>query len=221
MGDDEESTATPRLSIGSLLEWHIATSSRAAEAVWNLCIVLAAVLVTIVSAQVFTRYVLGFVPLWGGELARYLGIWLALLLMGALVRLDRHLQVEIVYRRYSLRTRRIIRSIQLGLIIILGWLMFEWGLMYALNSGTGQQSPSMGFQMIWVYLILPISGLLLIYFASAKIAQINKDPETIDRDYEARFRVDGSSDDSSPPADQDTTSDHQKETEASEVVDRE
>lgn len=198
MDDESRSVWFASRDSAAILDWYIATSERAAEAIWNLCILIAAVLVTIVAAQVFTRYALGFVPLWGGELARYLGIWLSLLLMGALVRLDRHLQIEVVFHRFSIRTRRIIRSFQLGLIIILGWLMFEWGLVYALRSGTGQQSPSLGFEMFWAYLILPIGGVLLMYFASAKLLQINYRPQTLDEDYAARFRVED--DDSPPPA---------------------
>ena len=190
MADEAPSIVLLGQPLDPVIEWHLSTSERAAEAIWNLCILVGAVLVVIVSAQVFTRYLLGFVPLWGGELARYLGIWLALMLMGALVRVDRHLQVEIVFRRFSRRARRYIRSIQLGLIVVLGWLLVEWGLVYALRSGTGQMSPSLGIEMFWVYLVLPFSGLLLMYFASAKLIEINYDPETLDQDYQARFRFD-------------------------------
>lgn len=175
--------------VDSFLERWIEVSATLAELIWYVCIALAVVLVTIVSMQVFTRYVLGFVPLWGGELSRYIGIAMALLLMGPLVRQDRHLQVEMAFQRLSRRVRRIIRSIQLLLISYVGYLLFDWGLVYALEAGFGQESPSMDFQMFWVYLLLPIGGALLTFFSISKLIEINYYPETLDEDYEARFQV--------------------------------
>jgi TRAP-type C4-dicarboxylate transport system permease small subunit len=160
-----------------------------ATALWNLCIGIGVVLVVVIALQVFTRYALGWVPLWGGELSRYLAIWIALLLTPVFVWQDRHLQVEIIFQKLSRRGQRLVRSGQLLVILAVGFMIADWGIVYAVENGFGQTSPSMDFQMFWVYLGLPISGTLIILFTVAKLIEIHRHPETLEEDYRSRFKL--------------------------------
>jgi TRAP-type C4-dicarboxylate transport system permease small subunit len=63
-------------------------------------------------------------------------------------------------------------------------------LVYAIEQGSGFESPSMDFQMFWVYLVFPISGVLITIFAVGKILEINYYPDTLERDYRMRFKID-------------------------------
>lgn len=180
--------------VNELVDRYLSLAELVASFLWNLCIGLGVVLVAIIAMQVFTRYVLGWVPLWGGELSRYLAIWIALLLTPVFVWQDRHLQVEIVFQKLSRRTQRLVRSGQLLVILAVGFMIADWGLVYAVESGFGQQSPSMDFQLFWVYLGLPISGILIILFTAAKLIEIHRHPETLEEDYRSRFRLEEEAD---------------------------
>lgn len=180
--------------VGRAVDGYLSLADRVAGLLWNLCIAIGVVLVVVIAAQVFTRYVLGWVPLWGGELSRYLAIWIALLLTPVFVWQDRHLQVEIIFQKLSKRGQRLVRTVQLLVITLVGVLIADWGLVYAVENGFGQTSPSMEFQMFWVYLGLPVSGLLIILFTGAKLIEIHRHPETLEEDYRSRFRLEEESD---------------------------
>lgn len=189
MTDGESGDRSDGTRAQALADQYLSLSDSIATLLWNLCIGLGAVLVVIIAFQVFSRYVLGWVPLWGGELSRYLAIWIALLLTPVFVWQDRHLQVELFFRKLSRRWQLIVRQLQLVVILVVGYLIADWGLVYAINNGFGQTSPSMDFQMFWVYLILPISGTLLLILSIAKLVQIHRNPDIIEQDYRSRFLV--------------------------------
>lgn len=195
MVDSETSGRAEGDRTDHIFETYFALADRIAALLWRLCMGLAVLLVVIVAGQVFTRYLLGWVPLWGGELSRYLGIGIALLLTPVFVWQDRHLQVETLFRKLSKRARRRVRTAQLALIAVLGLVIANWGLVYAIESGFGQTSPSMDFQMYYVYVWIPISGVLILFFAVGKAIEINYEPDTLEEDYLSRFRFDEAAED--------------------------
>jgi TRAP-type C4-dicarboxylate transport system permease small subunit len=190
MTDGDSADRVDESRVQALADRFLSLADSIANLLWDLCIVLGAVLVAIIAFQVFSRYVLGWVPLWGGELSRYLAIWIALLLTPVFIWQDRHLQVEIFFRKLPRRWQPTVRKIQLVVLFVVGYLIADWGLVYAINNGVGQTSPSMDFQMFWVYLIIPISGALIMVLSVAKLLEIQRDPDTVEKDYRSRFLVD-------------------------------
>jgi len=187
MADNEAQRWYRSGRVESLFERYMSLSDTVAEALWKICVVIGVLLVGLIAGQVFTRYVLGWVPTWGTELARYMGVWIALLLTPAFIRTDKHLQVEILFRKLSTRAQRIVRTVQLFIIAAVGWIIANWGIVYAIERGFGQSSPTMDFQMFWMYLGLPVSGALIVFFAVAKMIEINLHPDTLEEDYLSRF----------------------------------
>jgi TRAP-type transport system small permease protein len=176
-------------SIERIIQLYFLATDKFASAIWNVCIAAGAILVVVITAQVITRYVFGFVPAWGGELTRYLMIWITLLLAGILIKDDQHLQVEFVFQRLPLTVRRVIRSIELLIIIWIGLFFLFQGWYYAATSGFRSTAPAMGFDMFWAYIIFPISGIMIIAFSLRKLIEINYYPDTLDRDYSSRFQA--------------------------------
>lgn len=170
-----------------LFERYLSVSDTVAKALWRICVAIGVLLVGLIAGQVFTRYALGWVPTWGTELARYMGVWIALLLAPALIWTDKHLQVEILFRKLSTPAQRLVRTVQLTVIAAVGWIIANWGIVYAIERGFGQASPTMDFEMFWVYVGLPISGTLMVFFAVAKVIEINLYPDTLEQDYLSRF----------------------------------
>lgn len=168
---------------------------------WAISMSLAVILVTIIAGQVVTRYIFEWIPPWGGELGRALGIWASLLLLPALVWSDKHLQVEFMFERLPLRMRRRIRSVQLAMLSIFGAAYTYYGWDYATTAGFRSVSTSLdklfvnfplvgsGFEldMFWVYVILPASGVLFVVAAVSKLIQINYNPDQLQEDYSERY----------------------------------
>ena len=177
---------------------------RLVHVLWLIAISLSAVLVVLVTAQVVTRYLFEYVPIWGGELSSYLAIWAALLLIPALIWGDRNLQVEFVFERMSLRMRRRYRSLQLIVFSLFTLAFTYYGWDYAATSGFRSTSTtihhlvsllplvdaSWRLDMFWVYLILPLSGILMTIACITKLVQINYNPAQIQSDYSLRYGAD-------------------------------
>lgn len=193
---DRETNPHIPVNIGKGIELYLRVADRVASAIWLGTIAMATVLILIVVAQVGTRYILGYITTWGNEFARYLMIWFAMLLAGVLVYEDNHLQVELLFQKGSARIKRIVRSVQLLIIAGFGFMIMDYGTIWASTSGFYSTTPALEsvtpfvFYMTYVYAVIPISGLLIVFFAIAKLLEINYYPQTIEKDYAARFDVD-------------------------------
>lgn len=185
----------PRIpgTIGKAIELYLRAADRLASVIWAVAIAMATILTLIIVSQVISRYVLGYITTWGNELARYLMIWFAMLLLGVFVYEDNHLQVELAFQKLPVRIKRILRSAQLLLIAGFGSLLADYGLMWTTSSGFYSTTPALEavtpfeFHMAYMYVVVPISGLLIMFFSIGKLLEINYYPETIEQDYQARF----------------------------------
>jgi TRAP-type C4-dicarboxylate transport system permease small subunit len=214
MGVSERKTH-PRVpeTIGRGIELYLRVADRLASALWAIAIAMATILTLIIVSQVVSRYVLGYITTWGNELARYLMIWFAMLLLGVLIYEDSHLQVELAFQKLSSRRRRMLRSGQLLALAGFGSLLADYGLRWTMISGFYSTTPALEsvtpftFHMAYVYVVVPISGLLIMFFSIGKLLEINYYPETIERDYQARFDADDEASDADGGGSLDGTAD--------------
>lgn len=125
-----------------------------------------AVMVINVLWQVFTRYVTGNPSSFTDELARYLMIWVGVLGAAYVSGRNLHVAIDILPGRAKPGTQKKLKTLVTFLVIIFVLLAFVIGgsrLVY-LSYILGQQSPALRIPMAVVYLILPISGLLIIFY---------------------------------------------------------
>jgi TRAP-type C4-dicarboxylate transport system permease small subunit len=139
--------------------------------VWALAnsleIALAAMLVAIcviVFAGVFTRYFLQIGLGWTEELSRYLQIWLTF--VGATVAVKRwaHFQLMLVERWIPAWLRRYTQLFAIAVVIALAAIMIKNGIDIT-RVTWDQSSPVLGWRIGYLYLISPVSGVLMILFA--------------------------------------------------------
>ena len=133
----------------------------------KILILLMSVLVIDVLWQVFSRYILNSPSSFTDELAGYLLIWVGLLGAAYVSGKKEHLAIDILYQKSNLKTQKILNII-IDIVIILfaitvliiggTWLSYT---RFALDV----KSAALGLQLGYIYLILPISGLLISYFA--------------------------------------------------------
>jgi TRAP-type C4-dicarboxylate transport system permease small subunit len=145
-------------------------SARAAI-VWPLAnsleIALAAMLLAIcviVFAGVFARYFLQIGLGWTEELARYLQIWLTFI--GATVAVKRwaHFQLMLVNLWIPAAVRRYTQIFAIAVVIALAAIMIKNGIDIT-HVTWNQSSPVLGWRIGYLYLISPVSGVLMIFFA--------------------------------------------------------
>jgi TRAP-type C4-dicarboxylate transport system permease small subunit len=125
--------------------------------------------------QVFTRFVLSDPSSYTEELARYLLIWIGL--VGAAYAAGRqlHLAIDLLPRRLDGAPAR-----KLGVFIRLsmaafGAVLFAGGLqLVRLTLSLGQTSAALGIPIGWVYLALPISGALIVWFSVRDLRTVRR-----------------------------------------------
>ena len=124
-------------------------------------------LVVCVVWQVFSRYVLNQPSTLTDELARFLMIWVGLLGAAYTVGAQRHLAIDLLTMTLSPR-RQALFSVIINLLILLfaGAVIVTGGVkLIAKTLSTAQVSAAMQIPMGYVYLILPLTGIMMMFYA--------------------------------------------------------
>lgn len=134
-------------------------------------VLIMSVMVINVLWQVFTRYVTGDPSSFTDELARYLMIWIGVLGAAYVSGKNMHVAIDILPSRANPKTRKKLKILVTVLVILFVFFAFVIGgsrLVY-ISYILGQQSPALQIPLAVVYFILPISGLLIMYYKIADL----------------------------------------------------
>lgn len=115
---------------------------------------------------VFTRYAIGSQASWSEELARFLLIWIGLLGAAYVSGQNQHLAIDLLKPKLNESGKiRLTKAIKFLIVLFALMVMVIGGfrLMY-ITSVLGQTSPALQIPMWIVYGIIPVSGLLIIYY---------------------------------------------------------
>jgi len=160
---------------------------------WAL-IVLVALNVLNVLWQVFTRFVLKNPSSFTEELARYLLIWIGLLGASYVAGRKMHLAIDVVVNRLSVRVRRLTEYfIEVSIFIFAFFVMVFGGIrLVTITLALNQISAVLRIKLGYVYIVLPLSGLILMFYSFLFFIEIYKkqkdlpfedqnDPESLDQ----------------------------------------
>ena len=121
-----------------------------------------AVMVVLISMQVFFRYVLDNSLIWSEELSRYLLIWAVYIGCSFAAKEDRHLEVTFIRTLLGPRGNRVIISFSYLVTIIFCGFCVIWGVeMLEFLGRTGQRTQTLGVSVYWVYLSLTVGMALM------------------------------------------------------------
>lgn len=137
-------------------------------------VLIMSVMVINVLWQVFTRYVSGNPSSFTDELARYLMIWIGVLGAAYVSGRNLHVAIDILPLRQNKKTQKKLKIIVTVLIILFVLFAFVIGgsrLVY-ISYVLGQQSPALQVPLALVYIIIPISGLLIMYYKISDLKNI-------------------------------------------------
>jgi len=125
---------------------------------------------------VFTRYALGSQASWTEELARFTLIWIGVLGAAYASGQKMHLSIDLLSLKLSklsqLWQERLIRI--LIILFAIGILIIGGGRLIYISHVLGQTSPALQVPMAIVYGVLPISGLLIVWYKTNEIIRLSK-----------------------------------------------
>ncbi len=134
-------------------------------------IVIMFIMVINVLWQVFTRYIMGDPSSFTDELARYLMIWIGVLGAAYVSGKNMHVAIDVLPSKFSESTQKKITLFVNFLIIAFVFTALIIGgirLVY-ITFILDQHSPSLQIPLAVVYLVLPLSGSLIIYYKFSDI----------------------------------------------------
>lgn len=132
-----------------------------------LAVPMTLVMLACVVWQVFGRYVLGASTSFTDELSRFLFIWVSLLGAAYVLGKRGHIAITGLIDLAPRRVRRGIDILIACLVIVFALVVLVWGgwLLVERNLRLGQVSPAMLIPVAYLYLIIPLSGVLTAIYA--------------------------------------------------------
>ncbi len=129
-------------------------------------IILMALMVINVTWQVMSRYIFQNPSSYTDELSRYMLIWLGMLGAAYVAGQDQHLAIDILPRKLSgiPKTRLMIVINALVLFFALAVMVLGGSNLVYITYLLQQKSATLQVPLAFVYTIIPISGLLVIYY---------------------------------------------------------
>jgi TRAP-type C4-dicarboxylate transport system permease small subunit len=130
-------------------------------------IALMALLVLTVTWQVLTRFILRDPSSFTEELARFLLIWIGLLGAAYALRTKAHLGIDILLQRSVGTQKKVVEIIVYSFIILFAFFIMILGgyRLVSITLSLNQLSAAMGIKMGYIYIVLPLSGTLMIYYS--------------------------------------------------------
>ncbi len=132
----------------------------------TLIVLIMAVMVLNVLWQVFSRYLLNQPSSFTDELSRYLMIWLGVLGASYVSGQNKHVAIDVFPKKLNMKTQIIINKVVTILIILtsLGVFVIGGGRLVYVTFHLNQLSPALQLPLAFVYLVLPLSGLIIMYY---------------------------------------------------------
>jgi TRAP-type C4-dicarboxylate transport system permease small subunit len=142
-------------------------------------IILMASIVLDVTWQVFTRFILRDPSSFTEELAGFLLIWIGILGASHAVYTRAHLGIDVLTYRLTGKKKQVVEIVVYLLVLLFAFfIMIMGGLqLVRLTLMLNQISAAMGIKMGYVYLVIPVSGILIVFYSVGFILEaIKKKP---------------------------------------------
>ena len=148
-------------------------TERITKVLSTILIILMAGIVADVTWQVFTRFVLRNPSSFTEELAGFLLIWIGLLGASYTYCRKAHLGIDTITARFTGAKKKAVQTgVAVVVLLFALFILVIGGIRLVDITFTLKQiSPAMGIPMGYIYLVLPVTGVLFIYYAIASIVE--------------------------------------------------
>ncbi len=131
------------------------------------------IMIVIVSTTVFTRYVFNYTFRWTDEVALLMMIWFGFIGLALGVKNSIHLSIEYFMSLVPDKYQKFIYQIENVAVGTFGWFMLKYG--YQLYDRTKiTRLPATQWSRGLLFIMLPVSGLLVLIYSIAKLFNIIK-----------------------------------------------
>ncbi len=140
--------------------------SRIDEWVGRLLVLILGVMVLNVLWQVFTRFFTDSPSSFTDELARYLMIWLGILGAAYVAGRNEHVAIDLLVQKAPKKISHLMKKIttlSIFCFALFGMVVGGGRLVY-ITFKLGQDSPALQIPLAFVYAIIPISGILIVFY---------------------------------------------------------
>ncbi len=147
-------------------------------------VVLMGTMVLNVLWQVASRYVVKSPSSFTDELARFLLIWVGLLGSSYVAGKKMHLAIDILPSKLEGRKARNLNILINVMVALFAFFAMVWGgikLVY-ITLTLNQTSAALNLPLGYVYSVIPLSGLLIIYYSIMNLTEKQEEPEEIGRE---------------------------------------
>ncbi len=125
-----------------------------------ICRVFIGAIVAIIFYSVVMRYVFLHPPAWAEELSRFIFLWIIMLGAVLVTREQSHIEFILLLDLLPKRLKFVLLTLIRLLMIFFCWVMVQQGLkIYPIVAEAS--SPTFGISMGWLYLSIPVGGLLM------------------------------------------------------------
>lgn len=128
--------------------------------------IIMAVMVLNVLWQAFTRFILNNPSSFTDELARYLMIWVGVLGAAYVAGKNMHVAIDVISNKMTPKNQQKLNVFVHSIVILFSLLVLVIGglrLVY-ITAVLNQNSPALHIPLAVVYAVIPLSGLLIIYY---------------------------------------------------------
>jgi len=132
---------------------------------------LMALIILDVTWQIFTRFVMQNSSSWTEEMARFLLIWIGLLGGSYALHTRMHLGIDILTYKLVGKKKQVVEVIIYSFVALFALVIMVIGGFKLVNMTfqLKQISASMGIKMGYIYIVIPLSGMLMIFYSIAFI----------------------------------------------------
>ncbi|VAX20366.1 TRAP-type transport system, small permease component, predicted N-acetylneuraminate transporter [hydrothermal vent metagenome] len=147
------------------------------KVIQNLLVLLMTLMVLNVLWQVFTRFIMNDPSSFTDELSRYLLIWLGLLGAAYVTGQKMHLAIDYLLNKTKPKVKGILEYvINISILLFALFVLVIGGFnLVSLTLYLKQISAALQIQLGYVYIVLPLSGLLIMFYSAVNIIQQYKE----------------------------------------------
>ena len=143
-------------------------------------IIILTIMVIVALWQVASRYVFNSPSTISEELLRYCLIWLAMLGSAYMFGLREHMSMTFLVEKFNDNVIRNLSILSEVVIIIFSAAVLLYGGINITLLTMNQISAALGIPMGYIYMVLPLSGVLMIFYGVNNILNIVKQRDTVE-----------------------------------------
>ena len=143
-------------------------------------VIILTIMVIVALWQVASRYVFNSPSTISEELLRYCLIWLAMLGSAYMFGLREHMSMTFLVEKFDENVRCKLSILSEVVIIIFSAAVLVYGGVNITLLTMNQISAALGIPMGYIYMVLPLSGVLMIFYGINNILNIVKQRDTVE-----------------------------------------